>query len=217
MTVDDADMVGTFEERDGDATIALRSDGTGALDGYFSNYPELPGTWERHVDAIDFSSEVGLTTIYINSADELWISTDVDGSDRREFERSSDEAEAAAPVESSSAEGSGAPCAELSALLDAAAGVLAGMEADIESGIPGEQLQLNASDLALSGLQVEPLVPEAIAAHARTLADTGSAITEAIENGGTLLDVMSLWAAPEVLDANAAVQVYHDGESGCGP
>lgn len=218
LTVKDADIEGTFEEGEGGATIELHSGGTGTLNGYDPDYPELPGTWERHLDAIDFISELGRTVIYISSADELWIPTDVDGGDRLVFERISDEAEAAeSPAESPGVEEPGAPCAELSALLDAAAGLFSGMEADAESGAPGEQVQLSASNLTLSGLQVEPLVPEAIAAHARTLADVGSAITEEIENGGTLTDIMTLWIVPEVLDANAAVQVYHDGESGCGP
>ncbi|MDA1358135.1 hypothetical protein O1R50_00755 [Glycomyces luteolus] len=215
LTVEDADMVGTFEEEEeeeGDATIELQSDGTGTLNGYYSDYPELPGTWERHLDKIEFVSDRGLTSIYISSAGELWIPTNEDQGDRRVFGRISDEAEAA-----ESSEEPGAPCAELSALLDAAAGLLSGMEADTESGVPGEQVQLNASNLTLSGLQVEPLVPEAIAAHARTLADAGPAITEAIENDGTLTEIMAIWIVPEVLDANAAVQVYHDGESGCGP
>lgn len=213
LTVEDADIVGTFEEREGDATIELRSDGTGTLNGYSSEYPQLRGTWERHLDKIEFVSNLGLTSIYISSADELLIWTNIDRGERRDFERISDEVEAAEPPE---AEDPGPACAGLSALLDAAAGILSGMEADIGSGVPGEQVQLSASDLTLSGLQVEPLVPEAIAAHVRTLADAGSAITEAIENGGTPTDIMTLWIAPEVLDAEAAVQVYHDGESGCG-
>jgi hypothetical protein len=218
LTVEDADLEGTFEEEEGGATLELRSDGTGELNGYYTDYPELAGTWERHLDRIEFFSDVGLTSIQVKSADELWIWTDIDHGERREFERTSDEAEAAeSPAESPGAEEPGAPCAELSALLDAAAGLSSGMKADAESGVPGEQVQLNASNLTLSGLQVEPHVPEAIAAHARTLADTGSAITEAIENGGTLTDIMTLWIIPEVIDAEAAVQVYHDGESGCGP
>ena len=218
LMVDDADIVGTFEERDGDAVIVLRPDGTGTLSGYSSDYSELHGAWERRLDLIEFVSDLGRTSIYISSADELRIWTNVDRGERRVFERISDEAEAAeSPAETPGAEEPGAPCAELSALLDAAAGILPGMEADAESGVPGEQVQLNASNLTLSGLQVEPLVPETIAAHARTLADAGSAITEAIENGGTPTEIMVLWIVPEVIDANAAVQVYHDGESGCGP
>jgi hypothetical protein len=218
LTVNDTDIEGTFEEIDGDATIELRSDGTGTLNGHYPEYPELPGTGERHLDTIDFSSDLGRTSIHVSSADELWISTNVDRGGRRDFERISDEAEAAeSPAESPGAEEPGVPCVELSALLDAAAGLLSAMEADTESGVPGEQMQLNASSLTLSGLQVEPLIPEAVAAHARTLADAGSAITEAIENGGTLSEIMTLWIVPEVLDAHAAVQVYHEGESGCGP
>lgn len=210
--------MGTFEEEDGDATIALRSDGTGMVNGYYSDDPELSGTWERQLDAIEFVSDFGLTRILISSADELWIWTDVDGSGRSVFERTSDEAEAAeSPAESPAAVDPGALCTELSGLVDAAAGLSSGMEAGIESGIPGEQVQLNASDLTLFGLRLEPLVAEAMAAHARTLADAGSAITEAIENGGPLTEVMILWMTPEVINAEAAVQVYHDGESGCGP
>ncbi|SDE51903.1 hypothetical protein SAMN05216270_1264 [Glycomyces harbinensis] len=218
LTVDDADIVGTFEERDGDATLALASDGTGALNGYYSDYPELPGSWSRRLDAIEFVSDMGLTTIHISSADELWIPTDLDRGERREFERTSDEAEVAeSPAESTGAEEPGAPCTELSALLDAAEGLASGMEADFGSDVPGEQVQFNASDLTLFGLRVEALVPEDIAAHARALADAGSAITEAIENGGTLSEIMIVWIAPEVIEAEAAVQVYHDGESGCVP
>ncbi|MEU5153030.1 hypothetical protein [Glycomyces sp. NPDC021274] len=219
LTVDDTDIVGTFEEQDGEATLVLRSDGTGTLNGFYENYPELPGTWDRHLDAIDFVSERGLTTIHISSADEVSISTNLHQGTRSVFERVSDDAETTeSPAESpSGAEEAGAPCTELSALLDAAAGILSGMEADIASEAPGEQMQLSASDLTLYGLQVEPLVPADIAAHARTLADVGSAITEAIENGGTLTEIMSLWIVPEVFDAEAAVHVYHDGEAGCGP
>lgn len=216
LTVDDADLEGTFEEEDASATIELRSDGTGTLRGYSTDYPELAGNWERHLDSIDFTSDLGLTSIQINSADELWIWTNVDRGERRVFERISDEVEAAeSPTASPGAEEPGAPCAELSALLDAAQRLLSDMEVDAAGGVPGEQVRLDAADLTLYGLQVEPLVSEDLAADARILADAGAAITATIDNGGTLTDVMSLWIAPDVLDAQAAVQVHYDLESGC--
>jgi hypothetical protein len=210
VTVDDADLVGTFEEVDGSATFELRSDGTGTLRGYSSNYPELPGSWERDLDSLDFVSELGLSNIQIKSEDELWIWTDIDNVEYRAFERSDEVEEDDSPTEEP-----GSPCAELTALVDAAERLLPDMEADAASGVPGRQVRLDAADLTLYGLQVETLFAEDLAAEARTLADAGTAITATIDDGGTLIDVLTLWSDPDVLDALAAVQLYYDTRTGC--